>query len=99
MYFFKHIIIKIAPDIVSQNDVYSVCHIFFQKNESRIFRYNSALFIDSKINQLLVTQCNLWVGVLGWIRDLEWCPIEAVLDGSSLGQKKFSWSNSNFTQF
>ena len=57
-------------------------------------RYNSALFIDSKINQLLETQCNLWVGVLGWIRDLEWCPIKAVL-----GQKKFSWSNSNFTQF
>ena len=52
---------------------------FFPKNESRIFRYNSVLFIDSKINQLLVTQCNLWVGVLGWIRDLEWCPIKAVL--------------------
>ena len=45
-------------------------------------RYNSALFIDSKINQILVTQCNLWVGVLGWIRDLEWCPIEAVLEYS-----------------
>ena len=46
-----------------------------------------------------MTQCNLWVGVLGWIRDLEWCPIKAVLGGSSLGEKKFSWSNSNFTQF
>ena len=55
VYFFKHIIIKIAPDIVSQNDVYSVCHIFFKKMKVEYSRYNSALFIDSKINQLLVT--------------------------------------------
>ena len=34
VYFLKHMFIKIAPDIVSQNDVYSVCHIFFPKNES-----------------------------------------------------------------
>ena len=48
----------------------------------------SALFIDSKINQSLihvVAQCNLWVGVFGWIRDLEWRPIKAVLGRSFLG--------------
>ena len=33
-----------------------------------------------------------------WIRDLEWCPIKLGWLGKSfLGQKKFSWSNSNFT--
>ena len=52
-------------------------------------RYNNALFIDSKINQLLVTQCNLWVGVLGWIRDLEWCPIKAVLGEVLLVKRSF----------
>ena len=31
---FKNMFVKIAPDIVSQNDVYSVCHFFFPKNES-----------------------------------------------------------------
>ena len=41
LYFLKHMFVKIAPCIVSQNDVYSVL------NNSR---YN-ALFIDSKINQ------------------------------------------------
>ena len=83
--------IKIAPDIVSKNDVYSV------SQKMKVEYSRNALFIDSKINQLLVTQCNLWIGVLGWIRDLEWCPIKAVLGGSSLGKKKFSWYNSNFT--
>ena len=65
------------------------------------YSWYNALFIDSKINQfLLVAQCNLWVGVLRWIRDLEWCPIKAVLGRRVfLVKRSFlgSWSNSNLT--
>ena len=51
-------------------------YIFSPKVKVEYSQYN-ALFIDSKINQLLVAVCNVLVGVLGWIRDLEWCPIKA----------------------
>ena len=46
-------LIKIAPDIVSQNDVYSVeLYVIFFSPEMKVeYSQYNAPFIDSKINQ------------------------------------------------